>query len=118
MQFYDDVYTEWLPQRWTYDTDPFSDWSTLPEYVSSIRQIASGEINEKKGAWLLDTQSLYFVYDINASTYDDVAFVNISDNINLFIGDDARICPKSTSSLYVISRTNVTLLDCSPSSVD
>ena len=58
------------------------------------------------------------MYDIGSDSFEDVAFVNISDNLGLSIRESTRICVKTLDTLYVVSHDNVTLLNCSPSSVD
>ena len=119
LHFYDAPYTEWLAQRWTYDSDPFADWPALPEYINSIQQTASGTIDTKQGVWLLDSQGLYFMYDINLEASDETVFVNISDNLDMNIHEGMMICPGgSRNSLFIVSPDNVTQLNCSPSAID
>ncbi len=118
VQLNDDIYTEWLSQRWTYDAHEFSNWPSLPEYIDKIEQVVSGEINGKQGVWLLDTEGLYFMYDIDGVSFEDVALVNISDNLDLYINEGTKICLRSYDSLYVVVQDHVTLLDCSQTAVD
>ena len=58
------------------------------------------------------------MYGVGAKNYEDAAFVNISDNLDLPIHEGSRLLSRNSNSLYVLSSDDVTLLDCSPASVD
>lgn len=118
LQFYDNLYTEWISDRWTYDFDPFSDWPTLPDYILDVHQIVSGQVDNKKGIWLLDPEGLYFVYGFESGNTDDVSFVNISENLDISVHENSQVSLRSHDSLFLISPDNITMLDCSPSAVD
>lgn len=118
VRFYDNPYTEWISQRWTYGPEQFADWPKLPERVGTIRQVVGGHVDGQEGVWLLDSTSLYFVLGFGSSSPENVQFLNMSDNLDLNITNNTYLTLLDKEKLYLISPYEVVLLNCSQSSTE
>lgn len=112
-QFYDNPYTDWTSQKWTYYNSEFSDWSKLPEYIDPIRQIVPGQVDGKEGVWILDSLSIYFVRGFGSLLDNNVHFMNLSSSIDLNVTNNTLLALYDMDQLLVISSEEIVMLNCS-----
>lgn len=109
-RFFDNPYTEWRVQRFTYDVSHFADWPVLPDSISNIQQVATGMVQGRSGVWILDIHGLYFATRLEASSSN---FLNVSKTLELNVSQGSRLAMASVESLFLISPGSIALLDCS-----
>lgn len=120
VRFYDNPYTEWIAQRWTYGSSEkgLPDWPELPEYIGTLRQVVGGVVDGQEGVWLLDSTSLYFVLGFGSASRENVQFLNMSDNLDLNITNNTYLTLIDKESLFLLSPDDVVLLNCSQLSTE
>ena len=72
-----------------------------------------GSVDKTTGVWFLTDSRLLFVRNLTGKDPRDVVFVNVSSSIGLEVGNKSRIAADVYQRLYLVTPTNVTLLDCS-----
>ena len=101
-----------MSQRWTYYAENYSDWPALPPFVDRIQQVSSGKVGGAQGVWFLTESSLYFALNLDGSDPERVQFVNVSGDLEFDIFPDSQMAVDMSSSIFVATPYNVTLLDC------
>lgn len=109
-RFYDNPYTEWRVQRWTYNDSHFADWPALPDNITNIQQVATGVVQGRSGIWILDEDGLNFAAGLEGSS---TSFLNVGKALGLTISNGSRLAMASVESLFLISPGSIALLDCS-----
>ena len=113
LEFQDLPYTEWISQRWTYNSEPYADWPTLPSDIDEIHQMVEGEMDGRGGLWLLTPSQLYFVRGLNGGPPTGVEVFNISKTMDLSVTPESYLAPMLAFSFFLITPDNITYIDCS-----
>lgn len=96
----------------TYYNDSFADWPTLPEELSNIQQISYGLLNRRYGLWALTESELFFLENLG-SKVNSVDVENVSATLELEVVPGSRlVLDVGGHSMYLVTPSNVTLLDC------
>ena len=115
-KFVDLPYTEWISQRWTYESDaPFSNWPFLPSNIKTIQQMASGSVAYRNGIWLLTDSELIFVDNLKSCDPDEVRFFNVTEVLGIEVEIGSRLVVIESGRLFLTTSKTVYLLDCSQS---
>ena len=80
--------------------------------MSNIQQITHGLLNYQHGIWLLTESELFFVENLGESDDVSVEFQNVSATMELDVTPGSRVVLDIGGQVYLVTPTNVTLLDC------
>lgn len=88
-------------------------WDQLPEYISGVVQMSTGDVNNDHDVvWILTEDDLFYSHNLGTSL---TRFRNISSYLDLWITEDSVIAPQPGGHLWVITPENITFLNCSRS---
>ena len=80
--------------------------------MDSIQQIAHGSIGSKEGVWFLTITRLLFAENLGSDPAK-VTFTNVTDSLRLAVSEGSRVAPGPGGEVYLVTPTDVTLLNCS-----